>query len=154
MSDCFTSMVKREADRLEDRKVLIIGTAFTAAQPVYAGALKGVLPGTRVDTVAATDLERSIARFEPADSVDRCLGDPALRKAIEQADVAILACTCFPLVRAELESRFPGVLFLDPGEYCGDLLRQGPRQEVMRLHLEVTGDVVANSAYKGPLCQE
>lgn len=143
MVDCFTTMVNSEADRLNDKNVLIIGTAFTAGQPVYADLLKNALPGIHVDTIAATRLERRIARFEPATDADQSFSDPGLGGAIETADVAILACTCFPLIRTELESRFPDVLFLDPGEYCGELLEQNAAKKSLDLRIRVTGNVVA-----------
>ena len=159
MVDCFSTMVNSEADRLTDQNVLIIGTAFTAGQPVYADLLKEALPGIQVETVAATDLERRIARFEPATDADPLFSDPGLINAIETADVAILACTCFPLIRTELESRFPDVLFLDPGEFCGDLLTQGAPRRPTNLQIRVTGDVVAPTrvsefaqAYLGDSC--
>ena len=144
MVDCFERMVNREAERLADRKVLVIGTAFTASQPVYSDILQDALP-RQVVTVAATDLERSIARFEPLDSAARPLSDAGLPEAIEKTDVAILACTCFPLIRAELELRFPHVTFLDPGNYCDELLPQSASQTDLELQIRVTGDVVAPS---------
>ena len=159
MVDCFTNMVRGEADRLVDKKVLIIGTAFTASQSVYADLLKETLPGIQVATVAATDLERRIARFEPATSAGRSFSDPGLVSAIETTDVAILACTCFPLILGELKSRFPDVLFLDPGEYCGHLLTQGAPRTPASLQIRVTGDVVSPTrvtefaqAYLGDSC--
>jgi glutamate racemase len=144
MVDCFNNMVNSEAQRLADRKVLVVGTAFTASQPVYTDILQDALPGIQIDTAAATDLERNIARFESS-SANGPFSDPGLHEAIEQTDVAILACTCFPLIRAELESRFPHVLFLDPGEYCGDLLQTSTQQDNLKLRIRVTGDVVAPS---------
>jgi glutamate racemase len=145
MVDCFKRMVNRESERLAGRKVLVIGTAFTASQPVYSDILHDALPGLQVATVTATDLERSIARFEPVDSAARPLSDAGLHEAIENTDVAILACTCFPLIRAELESRFPHVLFLDPGNHCDELLPQSASQADLKLQIRVTGDVVAPS---------
>lgn len=142
MVDCFANMVSNEADRLAERKVLIIGTTFTASQPVYEDILKDVLPGARVETIAATTLERRIARFE-AGTTEELVGNPDLRRAIENSDIAILACTCFPLILAELEFLFPDVLFLDPGRYCEALLPRSVPPEVMNLQIKVTGNVVA-----------
>lgn len=142
MVDCFEAMVRSEVDRLENRKILIVATEFTSRQPLYAQIVERVVPGACVDTMAATELERKIARFEGWNGA----GDPALtgelRSAIGASDVTILACTCFPMVRADLEFLFPDVVFLDPGAYCSELItdHRGTRQK--QLSLEVTGDEV------------
>lgn len=143
MVDCFATMVKSETARLAGKKILVIGTAFTASRPVYADILRDALPDIQVDTVAATELERRIARFGPPNSSGRTVYDRDLRSAIENTDIAILACTCFPLISAELESLFPDVLFLDPGAYCENLLPNCAPQQVRKLQIKVTGDVVA-----------
>jgi glutamate racemase len=143
MVDCFKAMVEIEADRLADRKVLVIGTEFTSGQRLYPDILSAALPGTRAESVAATDLERTIARFEPRDTVGDSLLRNGLGQAIEYSDVAVLACTCFPMVRAELESLFPGVTFLDPGAYCSGLLDESSIAQHRQLHIMVTGDVVS-----------
>jgi glutamate racemase len=142
MVDCFESMVKHETDRLAGSKTLIVGTAFTAAQAVYSDLLRDAVPGVQVDTAAATALERSIARFEARDVGSLPALDDGLCQAIESADVVVLACTCFPLIRAELESLFPHVIFLDPGAYAADLLGSRDRFSSGRLRVEVTGDAV------------
>ena len=64
------------------------------------------------------------------------------RLALQDTDVAILACTCFPLVMSRLESLFPDVAFLDPGAYCADALPQHTALHDRRLRIKVTGDVV------------
>jgi glutamate racemase len=143
MADCFEAMVNAEADRLANRKVLVIGTEFTASQDLYPDMLKTALPGTRVSTMAATDLERRIARFQQQDGDDRFSRD--LSQAIAATDIAVLACTCFPMVRLELESRFPGVTFLDPGAYCSGLLNETKTIQARKLSIRVSGDVVSKS---------
>jgi glutamate racemase len=55
----------------------------------------------------------------------------------------MLACTCFPLVRPNLERLFPGVEFIDPGAYCVDLLAADGATGNGALAVEVTGEVVA-----------
>jgi len=55
MVDCFEAMVSIEADRLKDRKILVVGTEFTANQSLYSDILKAAVPGARVDTIAATN---------------------------------------------------------------------------------------------------
>jgi glutamate racemase len=142
MVDCFEALVTVEADRLMNRKVLIIGTAFTASQSVYEEILSTAIPGVRVASMAATALEQAIARFEPWESAGNSVLPNELRRAIENTDVVMLACTCFPLVRARLESLFPQVLFLDPGEACADLLSKGTLHQGKTLQLKVTGSVV------------
>lgn len=143
MVDCFEAMLKIEAEQLLNRKILIIGTAFTASQSLYPDMVGSALPGTRVNTIAATELERKIARFLPWNSE----GDPVftsdLRQAIENTDIAVLACTCFPMAKAELESRFPGVVFIDPGAYCAGLLAEDNHGEERKLTVKIEGDVVS-----------
>jgi len=145
MVDCFEAMVQTEADRLAKRKVLIIGTEFTARQQVYPDILAAALPETRINTIGATELERKIARFRLAENGGDALLSEELAQAIAATDIAVLACTCFPMVRAQLEGLFPGVIFLDPGAYCPGLLEQDRIAQERRLSLKVTGDVVAES---------
>lgn len=143
MVDCFEAMVRSEVDQLENRKILVIGTAFTARQPLYAQIVERVIPGACVDSIAATELERKIARFEGWDGAGDSALTGELRAALGDSDIAILACTCFPMVREDLERLFPGVVFLDPGAYCSELItgHRGMRQK--KLSLEVTGDEVS-----------
>lgn len=143
MADCLEALVRTEAQRLDGRRVLIIGTEYTASQPVYPEIFAAALHGTRVRTIGATGLERAIARFRLNEGGVDALIDPALDKALGETDAAVLACTCFPLVRSELESKFPGVLFLDPGEYCAGLLAQDGQDGNRMLSIKVTGDVVS-----------
>ena len=145
MVDCFKAMVTAETDRMADRRVLIIGTEFTASQGLYAEILNDECPGIRVDTVAATELERKIARFEPRDGAGDASLTAGLRQALENADVAVLACTCFPMVRAELESLYPDVIFLDPGAYCSSLLKKDIETQGKKLSIEITGKVVSDA---------
>jgi len=149
MVDCLAALVRTEALRLDGRRVLIIGTAFTASQPLYPDIIVAALPDTRVRTIGATGLERAIARFQLSEDDMDDLLDPALEAALRETDVALLACTCFPLVRAELEAKFPGVLFLDPGEYCAGLLTQDGQAGNRKLSIRVTGDVVPRERVTG-----
>ncbi len=145
MVDCFEAMIKIEADKLANRKILIIGTEFTASQSLYPDMLDVVIPGIRANTVAATELERRIARFLPWDSRDDSVLTNELRQAIEDSDIAVLACTCFPMARAELESRFPGVMFMDPGAYCSGLLDEDSNRQERKLSVIIKGDVVSRT---------
>ncbi len=145
MVDCFKEMVKIEADKLTDKKVLIIGTAFTASQPVYSDILNSSLSKVQVEAVAATELERSIARFQVKKGDEVSLLSEELKKALETVDVAMLACTCFPMVKTELESLYPGVTFLDPGTYCAGLLDESDREQTRNLDVIVTGSEISNS---------
>jgi glutamate racemase len=142
MVDCFEAMIKIEADQLANRKVLIIGTEFTASQPLYPDMLDTALPGLQVNTVAATELERKIARFEPWDSEGNSVFTSELRLAVENSDIAVLACTCFPMAKAELEFQFPGVIFIDPGAYCSGLLEEDTSRQKRKLSVILKGDVV------------
>ncbi len=144
MVDCFEAMIKIEADQLANRKVLIIGTEFTASQSLYPDMLDTALPGLQVNTVAATELERKIARFEPWDSGGNSVFTSELRQAVESSDVAILACTCFPMARTELESQFPGVVFIDPGAYCSGLLEEDITMQEKKLSVIIKGDVISS----------
>jgi glutamate racemase len=143
MVDCLEAMVNLEADRLSGSKILVIGTEFTASQHLYPDILAAALPGARAQTVAATKLERNIARLHPWNDEDKSVLTDELRQAIASTDIAILACTCFPLVRARLESLFPDVLFLDPGAYCAGRLKGIASAQDRKLHIKVTGDVVS-----------
>jgi glutamate racemase len=143
MVDCFMEMVKIEARRLANKNILIIGTEFTASQSLYPDILSAALPCKRISTIAATDLERQIARLEHWISRSETVLTPALAQAIEQADVAVLACTCFPMVKLQLESLFPDVVFLDPGSYCAGLIRDENTGPNRKLSIRVSGDVVS-----------
>lgn len=143
MVDCFKAMVSEEQQRLANQRVLIIGTTFTASQPIYADILQNFLTNVHVSTVAATELERAIARFQPWNCEQDTVITQNLRQALENTDIAVLACTCFPMARADLESLFPSVQFLDPGEYSHSLLSNGSNGAQKRLSLSVTGDVVS-----------
>lgn len=145
MVNCFRAMAEREADRLTDRKVLIVGTEFTASQALYPELLSSAVTGVRVDTVAATELERRIARFEAWSSNDDSVFTSELRRALDETDVAILACTCFPMAKTELQSLFPHVVFLDPGAYCSALFHESERTEERGLAIRVTGNVVPSA---------
>jgi len=145
MADCFEAMIKIEANQLANKKILIIGTAFTASQSVYPGMLETAVPGVRVSTVAATELERRIARFLPWDGKDDSVFTCELRQAIENSDIAALACTCFPMARAELELQFPDVIFMDPGAYCPGLLDEDATSQQRKLSVMVKGDIVSRA---------
>jgi glutamate racemase len=142
MVDCFTAMVNIEADRLANRKILIIGTEFTANQGLYPQIVHAALPGTAVETVAATELEQCIARFQQWESGDNSVLTHDLRQALEDTDIAVMACTCFPMARTELETQFPEVSFLDPGRYCSSLLKEKSASQKKNLSVSVTGDIV------------
>ena len=149
MVDCFESMVSVEADQLEDRTVLIIGTEFTTSQDVYPNILSAASPGSRIEAAAATELERRIARLLTWSSSDKSVLSDDLMRSIDNADVVVLACTCFPMARTELERRFPGVIFLDPGAYCSRLLEESAATEDRHLSIRVTGDVVPRERVTG-----
>ncbi|TWU03395.1 aspartate/glutamate racemase family protein [Neorhodopirellula pilleata] len=142
MVNCFTAMVECERERLVNQRVLIIGTTFTASQPIYCDILTDNVPGVVVSSVAATALERVIARFEPWETESNEVITSDLRRALESTDVAVLACTCFPMAMAQLKLLFPRVRFLDPGEYCARLLEDRAEEEKNELRVRVTGHVV------------
>jgi len=141
--DCLKAMVKQEVARLAGRKILIIGTKFTASQSLYAEILGDSVPDISVASIAATELERRIARLEPWEGRGDKSLTADLQQAIEKTDVAILACTCFPMVRSDLEALYPDVVFLDPGAWCRDLVKEESQTEYNQLSLEVTGNAVA-----------
>ncbi len=143
MVDCFQAMVEAEAERLADRKVLIVGTQFTASQGVYAEILNRIVPGSCVDAVAATELERKIARLQAWHGQKDASLTPGLRSAIGAADVVVLACTCFPMVLVDLQAIFPDVVFIDPGAYCPGLGQDVGHGQGRNLSMVVTGDAVA-----------
>jgi glutamate racemase len=143
MVDCLAAMAEQEATHLAGKKVLIIGTAFTVNRGLYAEILDRAVPGVRVAAVAATELERKIARFEHWDGSGDASLTVALRQALENTDVAILACTCFPMVQADLQAMYPDVVFLDPGAWCPGLVTDDVQTEDKMLSLEVTGNAVS-----------
>ncbi len=143
MVDCFIAMVKIEANQLANSKVLIIGTEFTTSQGLYPEIIRASLPGIRVETIAATELEKRIARFQPWESGDDSVLTEDLRQAIKNTEIAVLACTCFPMARTELEAWFPGVTFLDPGKYCSDLLKEKTPSQKKNLSVRVTGEIAS-----------
>lgn len=143
MVDCFKAMVGIEADRLRNSKILVVGTEFTASQSLYSDILNDAIPGARTDTIAATDLEQRVARFRDWEGEGRSMLASDLSAAMDEADIAILACTCFPMVRDELKSIFPELVLLDPGAYCSGLLREDSVSHDKRLRINVTGDAVS-----------
>ena len=145
MVDCFAAMVKIEAEHLANKKVLIIGTAFTASQHLYPDILIAASLGVRISTIAATKLERKIARFQPWKSGENSALTSDIEEAIKSTDIAVLACTCFPMVRTELDSLYPEVIFLDPGAYCSGLLEQSAVGQNRKLTISVTGKVVSKA---------
>ena len=120
-----------------------MGTEFTAAQSIYPEIIRDTCTGARPNAIGATALERRIARFEAGEDKRAASLTVELRSAIETADVVVMACTCFPLVRDELETSFPGVLFLDPGAYCAELLSADSKSADNAVSLRVTGDEVS-----------
>jgi glutamate racemase len=142
MVDCFKAMINAEAGSLDGKKILIMGTEFTASQNLYPEIIRDALPGARVESIGATELERRIARFQPWESDDDSVLTRDLRSALEDSDIAILACTCFPMVRAELQALFPGVGFLDPGAYCAGLLPGKKDSRDSKVSLKLGGKVV------------
>lgn len=145
MVDCIEAMINIETELLAGKSLLIIGTAFTASQSLYPDMLHAALPGTQVNTVAATELERKIARFQPWDNEGESEFTEDLRQALADADIAVLACTCFPMAMAQLESRYPDVMFLDPGAYCAGLLEGDGTEKQRKLSIIVKGDLVSES---------
>ena len=142
MVDCFTAMIECEHARLVNQRVLIIGTAFTASQPIYSDILTDTVPGVVVSSVAATELERAIARFQPWETESYEVITSDLLRALESTDVAVLACTCFRMAMTQLKLLFPQVQFLDPGEYCARLIQDRAEEEQNEVRVRVTGDVV------------
>ena len=143
MADCFAAMVEQEAERLAEKNVLVIGTEFTAGQSLYSDIVARACPGTTVSTVAATELERKIARFGAWEGGTDPTLTGELRRAIERAQIAILACTCFPMVRKDLEAVFPHVSFLDPGAYGAGLMPKEAVTTDNTLRVKVTGQAVS-----------
>ena len=143
MVDCFKAMVRIESECLVNRSILVIGTEFTASQRLYPDILEARLPGVKVNTVGATGLERRIARFRPLESEGESVFEGELRTAIENTDVAVLACTCFPMVKDRLQALFPNVIFLDPGVYCAGLLDATSQTDNKNILIKVTGEIVS-----------
>lgn len=143
MVDCFAAMARAEKVVLEGKNVLVIGTRYTASQSLYQEILEELVGEVRVKTIAATELERQVARIQPWDGDSFTVLTSALRQAIGDTDVAVLACTCFPVVIRELQTVFPDVTFIDPGKYSVDCLKAGSDDREQRVRMHITGDVVS-----------
>ena len=143
MADCVAALAQHEAAQLANQRVLVIGTRYTASQGLYPQIIEDAATDVRTATVGATELERAIARLESWDSDNETVLTAELRRALAEADVAVLACTCFPMVANELSSLYPDVVFLDPGACCGDLLPSREGSQLPKLQLRVTGDTVS-----------
>ena len=143
MADCFAEMVAQEADRIEGKKLLVLGTEFTASQPLYSDMIARACRRTSVSTFAATELERKIARFGDWEGGTDPTLTGELRRAIDRAEIVVLACTCFPMVREDLEAVFPDVWFLDPGAYSTGLLPGDAGTRDNTLSVRVTGEEVS-----------
>ncbi|MDA7921813.1 aspartate/glutamate racemase family protein [Verrucomicrobiales bacterium] len=144
MVNCFEAMIAAEADAMKGKRVLIIGTSFTASQPLYPDLLRIGIPEIEIATIAATELERSVARFHPW--LEEEVITPGLRQALQDTDFAVLACTCFPMAERQLKALFPTVEFLDPRAYCSSLLDFDTFSSNRKLDLTVTGEVVSTSS--------
>jgi len=145
MVDCFEAMVSAERQTLLGKKVLIVGTQYTASQDVYPEILHANVPGVTTRTIAATELERRIARLQSWGLEDSAVLTAELREALAEADIAVLACTCFPMASKQLKAEFPEVIFLDPGAYCTNLLQASGKEDAQALRLSVTGNIVSTA---------
>ena len=48
------------------------------------------------------------------------------------------------MAKAELESQFPGVVFIDPGAYCSGLLEEDNTMQERKLSVIIKGDVISS----------
>ncbi len=123
---------------VEGRRVCLMGTRFTVAQPVYrdrllrAGAAE-VLP------LAATRTEHTIAHLRHTSEAGRREIVEEVGDTVRRADVVVLACTLFPLVGPLLLDINPACLLLDPADGISGTLKGTSPTGMNWLTLALTG---------------
>ncbi len=142
MVDLLDRALAEASSAIDGKRVCLMGTRFTVAQPVYgerlvrAGAAE-VLP------LAATRTERTIAHLRHLSDEGRQDIVDEIGETIRQSDVVVLACTLFPLVGALVREINPGCVIVDPAAGVAGLLAGGPTSGTNRLTLAVTGTSIA-----------
>jgi glutamate racemase len=146
----------RAAAASQNRKVVVIGTEATVNSHAYAKALqaKGVKATEKACPLLVPLVEEGWAEHPVAEQVARIYLDQAFTGDFESADVLVLGCTHYPLLKPLLYRLVPGhVTIVDSADstarVVSQLLRQGlpklssetERREVPRLKFFVTDSV-------------
>jgi glutamate racemase len=146
----------RAAAVSQNRKVVVIGTEATVSSHAYAKALQtqGVKATEKACPLLVPLVEEGWAEHPVAEQVARIYLDQAFTGDFESADVLVLGCTHYPLLKRLLHRLVPDhVTIVDSADstarVVSQLLRQGlpklssetERREMPRLKFFVTDSV-------------
>lgn len=146
----------RAAAASQSRKVVVIGTEATVTSHAYAKALQahGVEATEKACPLFVPLVEEGWAEHSVAEQVARIYLDEAFTGDFKSADVLVLGCTHYPLLKPLLHRLVPGhVTIVDSADstahVVSQLLRQGlpkassdeERRRVPRLKFFVTDSV-------------
>ena len=144
--------VKPAAALSRNRVIGLLGTPGTVRRLYTEELIERFATDCTVLRVGSVELVEAAERlFEgdavPAGTVERVLAPFLDRPAAAQPDTIVLACTHFPLLRAELAAASPpGITFVDSGRAVAERVRTlmgDPQQGDGGRHLYVTRDDAA-----------
>ena len=146
MVDFLERLLQADPSPVAGRRVCLMGTRFTVAQPVYSDLLMqaGAREVVRLD---ATRTEGVIARLQHLTESGRREIAAEIGGTVRACDVVVLACTLFPLVAGLIREVNPSCALLDPGSGVADILpsSSGGNGE-NRLTVALTGAVLTPAA--------
>ena len=120
MADFLDRFLAHPPEGVAARRVCLMGTEFTVAQPLYGKRL--IRAGAAaVQPLPATRTEAAIAHFRHESTEGRADILEEVAGSIRGVDSVLLACTCFPLVGDLLREVNPELALLDPGVGIRDL---------------------------------
>jgi len=141
MVDFLDQLIRKESERLLDKRVCLMGTEFTVGRPLYRERLERA--GVReVVLLPATRTERLVARLEYTSPRARDEIREEIQASLAGVDAVVLACTCFPLVGDILRELSPGIELLDPAAGVENLPGLESREGPNRLTLALSGEVL------------
>jgi glutamate racemase len=142
MVDLLDVMLARNSGALRDRRVCVMGTEYTVGRSLYRNRLRAA--GAR-DVVAfgATQTERAIAHLQHATDEGRRIIRDEIGDALADIEAVLLACTCFPLVAAQIAEINPDIVQLDPGVEVRSVIPEINRGKPNHLTLACTGEAVS-----------
>jgi glutamate racemase len=146
MVDFLERLLQADPSPVAGRRVCLMGTRFTVAQPVYSDLL--MQAGAReVVPLDATRTEGVIARLQHLTASGRREIAAEIGETIRACDAVVLACTLFPLVAGLIREVNPSCALLDPGRGVADVLPpSGGGTGENRLTVALSGAVLTPDA--------
>jgi glutamate racemase len=126
-------------------RVCLVGTEFTVGQPAYADRIERA-GAAEVIRLGATRTERTVAHLQHRTREGRDVVRAEIADGLRDADAAVLACTCFPLIADLFEETSPGIRLLDPGRAISGLYDWPVRDGTNHLTLAMAGDAPSPDA--------